>query len=413
MKISTLIKREPFKIIFEETMVLFLNDLINKGDYKVFWGDSKNSQSLSDNKQYWYCNPLINSIFVKKVNPSVFNSINGEYQHNPLRPWRSVFQKLYLLLSQSKYTSILMSKYTISISPSIGGAKNKLIIGGNAKIRIIDIESKAVYVILKSGFDKKYIEREVYARVNFPYLPIPKINEYGDNGLWYREEYIVGVSPNRMEQGKGKDILFKVVKCIHRMLEDTKKQTPIFKYVESLQGKINNGLDSISYIDVNVKNDMQVIVSSLIGCLERYSHKSIDVAYCHGDFHQGNILSNEDDYWILDWECGGYKQIGHDLFILLLESRMENGFSNRFFKLINSQFDGSQTELINNWPGINWKDKKLQKIYLTIFLLEDICFHIDENNNNIFYKDLNIFATYCIELEKIIYNPIWSDLHQK
>jgi len=407
MKISELIKREPFERIFRETMALFLNDLTGV-THKVSWRDKKYLQSLSDSKQYWYCNPLINSIFVKRVKPDVFNSINGEYQHNPLRPWRSILQKIYLLLSQSKITSVFMSKNTVIFSPAIEDSENKLIIGGNTKIRIIDIASKKVYVILKKGFARKYLEREVYVRDNFPYLPIPKIDEYSDHGLWYREERIVGLSPNRMAKSKGEGVLCKVVENIFKMLNETKKETTVFEYTKTLQKKINNDLGSISYIDKKVKHKMKNIVSTLVETLEEHLNVPINIAYCHGDFHQGNILSDEENYWILDWEYSGYKQIGYDLFILLLESRIENGFSDRFYKLMNNKFDRNQMELINNWPGINWKDETLKKIYLTIFLLEDIYFHIDENNNNIFYKDVNIFADYCLELDKIISNQTWT-----
>ncbi len=410
MKISTLLKREPFEKIFEETMTLFLNDLTNNS-YQVSWDGKKTYRPLSGDSQQWYCNPLINSIFVKKVNPSVFNSINGEYQHNPLRPWRSILQKIYLFLSQSKITSIVMSKYMVSFSPAIEDARNKLIIGGNTKIRIIDVASKKVYVILKNGFDRKYLEREVYVRTNFPYLPMTKINEYSSHGLWYQEEYIVGLSPNRMAKDKGEDVLCKVVEHIFKMLNETKKETTVFEYTKSLRKKINNGLNSISYIDKKIKYKLKNIVSTLIVGLEEHFHESINIAYCHGDFHQGNILSNGSDIWILDWECSGYKQIGYDVFVLLLESRIENDFSNRFFKLVYSQFDRNQMELIDNWPGINWKNETLKKIYLTMFLIEDIYFHIDENNNNIFYKNTNIFSNYCSELEKIIYSPIWDNTH--
>ena len=90
----------------------------------------------------------------------------------------------------------------------------------------------------------------------------------------------------------------------------------------------------------------------------------------------------------MDWECGGYKQIGHDLLILLLESRMESGFSNRFLKIVDDQFDSNQRELIRNWPELNWGDGLFKEICLTIFLLEDIYFHVDERNNDIFYFHL-------------------------
>ena len=150
MKISELLKREPFDKIFVETIELFLKELSGK-KHVVDWNLKGNGNPTL--MQQWYCNPLINSIFVKKVNPTVFNSINGEYLHNPLKSWRSTLQKLYLYLSQNRFTSILLSKYVIHISPPIDNANNKLIIGGNTKIRIIDISKNIVYVILKNGFE--------------------------------------------------------------------------------------------------------------------------------------------------------------------------------------------------------------------------------------------------------------------
>ena len=57
-----------------------------------------------------------------------------------------------------------MSKYVIEVSPPIKDAENKLIIGGNTKIRLIDITNRKVYVILKNGFNKKYMVKEKYVR---------------------------------------------------------------------------------------------------------------------------------------------------------------------------------------------------------------------------------------------------------
>ena len=195
MKISTLLEREPFDKIFEKTMASFFSDFTNH-PHKVKWYPKNHNNQNTASIQQWYCNPLINSIFVKDANSDVFNSISGEYSHNPLKPWRSSIQKLYLSLSQHQMTSPLMSKYVIEVSPPIKDAKNKLIVGGNTKIRLIDIANRKVYVILKNGFDKKYLEKEIYVRTNFIFLPIPKIYTYGSNDLWYCEEYVSGKSPN-------------------------------------------------------------------------------------------------------------------------------------------------------------------------------------------------------------------------
>ena len=98
------------------------------------------------------------------------------------------------------------------------------------------------------------------------------------------------------------------------------------------------------------------------------------------------------------------RQIGYDLFILLLESRIEKGFCNRFLRLVNNELDNDQMALINNWPEIKWHDKSMKKIYLIIFLLEDLNFHIDENNNNLFYRKPNVLTARYKELEKIVIN---------
>ena len=114
MKISTLIKREPFKYIFQQTIEDFLYSYTSKRHEVIFDPmSSSNTKSI----QIWYCNPLINSIFIKSVSLNVFNSINGEYAYNPMKPWRSFVQKLYLFFSQSRMTSPIFASFTISISP--------------------------------------------------------------------------------------------------------------------------------------------------------------------------------------------------------------------------------------------------------------------------------------------------------
>ena len=98
MKISTLLEREPFDKIFEKTMASFFSDFTNH-PHNVKWYPKKCNNKNMGSMQQWYCNPLINSIFVKDVNPEIFNSISGEYLFNPIKPWRSPIQKLYFKIS--------------------------------------------------------------------------------------------------------------------------------------------------------------------------------------------------------------------------------------------------------------------------------------------------------------------------
>ena len=96
---------------------------------------------------------------------------------------------------------------------------------------MIDIGDKKVYVILKNGFAKKYLDREIYVRDKFSYMPIPKRQSIGRNDLWYCEEHVSGLSPDRIGGKKGRNVLWKAVQHIHKMLNSTKKNVPLSKYV--------------------------------------------------------------------------------------------------------------------------------------------------------------------------------------
>jgi thiamine kinase-like enzyme len=128
----------------------------------------------------------------------------------------------------------------------------------------------------------------------------------------------------------------------------------------------------------------------------------INLAYCHGDFHQGNILSGVDKFWILDWEYSGVKHISYDLIIFLLDTRIEDGFSDRFINIINNKINKFQLNICSNWPGIDWSNTNSRKIYLLIFLLDDLIFHISESSNSFFYKKDDVLKMRCNEICNII-----------
>ena len=392
MKISLLMNREPFDKIFEKTLTSFLNDFTNDS-HRVKWYPKSHNKQNTESVQIWYCNPLINSIFVKDANPNIFDSISGEYSTNPLKPWRSLIQKLYLNLSVNKIIAPLMAKYFIEVSPPIKDAKNKLIIGGNTKIRIIDVINKRVFVILKIGFDKKYLEREIYVREKFKNLPIPKINLYGKNGLWYCEDYVSGKSPDRMEVNKGHNVLFEAVQQVHKILNETKSEESLSEYVKILYKKIMDNIDHILTIDKKTTKKIKDLTSKLVSYLDKYTDQNITTAYTHGDFQEGNIIYNGENTWLLDWEYSSRRQIGYDLFVLLLKSRVSKGFTKRFIRFINNELAANQMELINSWPEIEWRKKSDIKKYLLLFLLEEIDFHLEENSNKLFFNSTNDLNT--------------------
>jgi len=398
MKISVLIEREPFEKIFEETLASFLYDYTNL-PHTVKWHTKNHDYQNTTSLQKWYCNPLINSIFIKNVGPQGFNSIKGEYVSNPLKPWQTPFQKLYFTLATSRPSASFFSKYIISIKPHIKGATNKLIIGGNTKIRIIDLHARNVYVILKNGFDNKYIEREINARLNISDVPIPELLSVDDGGSWYCEQYVSGIPPNRTGKRTEQVILEKAIGCLKNVLTKTQQIIQVQEYGNSLHESIITNLHQIAYLDQNTKDQILSLASKLIVTLKKYNSLTITTSFCHGDFHQGNILTDGDKFWILDWEFSGRKQSGYDLFILLLKSRITYGFSRRFYRLVSNNLDGNERKLIDRWPGVTWSDSQWKQLHLFLFLLEELDFYICENNNRLFYNETQTILTRYYEIE--------------
>lgn len=399
MKISSLQKREPFDKVFNETFAAFLTDYLNT-HHIVKWRSKKLLIKPNKSTQKWYCNPLINSIFIQGVNSEVFDSINAEYLNNPLKPWRSKLQRLYLFLSQNKLTSAILSKYVIDISPPLKDAKNKLIIGGNTKIRFIDVVEKRVYVILKKGFDRAYIDKELYARQNFKYLDIPKVYLKGNRAAWYSEEYISGASPNRLDHNTGLKALNEVIKGIQHMLISTMLEVNLSVYVANIEKSVNERLNKMAHLNNGGNKKIFNFLEELSRELKGYPDGTVFSAYCHGDFHQGNIICDGKKNWVLDWEHSGQRQIGYDLMILLMDSRISSGFSHRFMKILHNELTSHQRLLINNWPNLNWSNSEIKKKDLLLFLLEEIDFHVEGNNNEVFFVDNKTFDDLLIEWQK-------------
>ena len=405
MKISLLLKREPFGEILEQSLAGFLNDFYGNG-YKVKWlarnqWDNEHSQK-SDQK--WICNPLINSIYVKEAKYEVFYAIKWEYSKNPLKPWRSAFQRLYLQIAIKSKFGPLLASYSVMISPEISNARNMLIIGGNTKIRVIDHTNKTVFVILKRGFNKKYLEREILVRQNYGYLPIPSLKQIGTFD-WYSEEYVSGISPDRLKKEIGNQILAESTQTIHKLLTDTALEEELKVYTGMRVSKITDKLENINQISDDKKRYILQIVNVIISDLKkisRYQKNKIFTAITHGDFQPGNILYDGNKTWILDWEYSRRRQIGNDLFVLILNPRNPIGFACRFLNLANNKLKEINRSLLLNWPFLNWQNESSRRISLRLYLLEEIDFLLEENDNPFFYGQTYGLNPFLNELKQIM-----------
>ena len=391
MKISLLQKKEEFDLIFESTVSRFLSELIGK-DTTVKWGSN-----LDQPGEVWYCNPLINSIFVKNVNPGVFDSLKSEYNTNPTSFWKTLLQKAYLWFSMHPFFAHHLAFSRIFINKKLDNSQNLLFIGGNTKIRLIDINNQLVYVILKDGYNDTYMNSELTVRENNNYLLTPQILKISPKNKWYAEEYINGISPDRLKSG-GEDVINKAVLNLHRLYLKTVKKKSKEGYLEHIIESIKSNVDSIpkdKNLDLlGLKRVLDNFNNTLLSKLPPF----ISLCQNHGDFQPGNILWDDKNnkLWVVDWEYTRERQYGFDFFVLLLSTRSKSGIKNILSFKVNDIIE-EKHYLVRLYKNLDMKN--LSSFFL-LFLLEELDFKIEEYTNTQhkqYYNNSLVNYINCIE----------------
>jgi len=401
MRISTLLKREPFGVILERTLKEFLQDYYSI-TYNIKWQRKRFFTRTSKDAQVWLCNSYINAIFIPHVNQQILAPVINEFSRNT-RVWKTPFQKAYVILATNRLTSRLLSTASIEIAPRLNNSKNLLIIGGNNHIRLLNYSSNCAYVILKSEFSKEFILSDVKVRMKNTYLPSPEITKISNNKSWYRESLILGTPINRLGNlAKTKDAVEAITSYLFRLLRETSEDIDANDYVTEISQRIDMQIKQSKHLNVNTTEDLQLILSNLLEIINVLLQKGpikIVTAQTHGDFHAANILIEKDHFWLIDWEYTSRRQIAYDALVYCLGSRLPRDLNKR----ISDALHGASSDcefLMSKWPMIQWKNKIHRHIIIALFLLEEFELKIKENINpefesleygfNPFYQELKI-----------------------
>jgi len=409
MKISLLLKREPFSSIFEETMSSFFSDHF-KQDYKVKWcqGDSdKKIAALREETQIWKCNPQLNAIFVLGAEKKVFEPITREFSYTPVW-WRKPFQCMYVKTATHRVWGKYLAKINIKVSPVVPDAKNLLIVGGNHKLRLLDYKRKKCFIILKKGFNSNFYERELNARrlVCNLKLPVPSIlEEVSSNIKWYAEEYVIGTPINRLKENKrSRFVIGECIKALRILGEHTREEIEVENYVGRLSESVKSNVISNHLL---IEREQARLLDyldkarSLIVELSRDCIGKINTVIAHGDFQPANIIINDDYYWIIDWEYSCRRQAEYDGLVYLLKSRFPYGMAKRLKSLLKDDRMWAEP-ILCKWLDGGKIDLQRKRFILAIFLLEELSLRIEENSNPMFNRLGVGFYDFVNELPKAL-----------
>ncbi len=390
MRISLLLRREPFGTILERTLTSFFEEQ-NGYPYIVRWYSGRPDMETVQvcKQQSWLCNIYLNAIFVPEADRRVFDPVWREFAHSIVR-WRQPLQRAYVELATSPLCAGWLAQAGLGIAPYISGAEDLLIIAGNHKIRLLDRRHKITYGILKNGFPPDFIEREITARQLAAKLgmAVPEFKAIGPKHTWFSECYVSATPINRLaDQNEISWTLQNAAANLQRLYEHTMREAFVDEYVDALAERAQTLIGENQLLIPDRKTSLLKTVDNLlfqIHLLRLTVGGRITTILCHGDLQPANILVNDDGMWLIDWEYADRRQIGYDRLVFSLRSRCSAGLTKRILEFVIQGRCGEGKFLLP--LAVPGNSRLARQQLVTVFLLEELVLSLQENANPLFTK---------------------------
>lgn len=292
MRISLLEKREPFYSILSDTL----------NQCSLF--------SSSGEKKQFYVNRYLNYIAAISLSKGVFTPLVREYsnvQGSELKGW---LLKVYVQLAVTGLGRALFAQKKIKLSQAL---KSYLILGGNHRIRLFNSMKMESIIILKTGERDDFIKNDLEVRTKFNLTYAPKVKRSGEN--WIIESVSFGTPLNRisilaLQKISREKIMVKHLNLLHKKSE---KLTPVRNYYQQTLELVSNCFVNLPHLHNPLR---KIVEQTLEKLFEEYKENHIKTAWTHGDFQDANILVNEGDMTVIDWESSAVRCWGYDAFVL-------------------------------------------------------------------------------------------------
>jgi len=391
MKIELLVKREPFWEILFSTLNSYYQHI--DGQKRNFQIRNKKILDIFD-KNIFFVNDKLNIIFNPLTDKKNFNQTRKEFSYHQ-NPLKKVLQTSYVHIATTFPFSVIFANHVLDINPLIPYSDKILILGGNNRLRIIDIRTNTMTVVLKEGFNRFFFDSEVVIRESQMDLDIPKFFSSDLENTFFTEEIISGTPLNRINNPiTSQKSLKQAVLNLQKMYEETNEELTLTKYTSQLKDEVDELINSAVFSSVKTK------VAQVCNQLLSFEKKriSITLAMTHGDFQDANILSDNNSIWLIDWENAKKRSIHYDALTWVLNAR----FPNKFYNVFKSFLKEEKNEKYDFFKKlIPLLDSNKKDVMLRIFLVENLIYALQQNNNVRFYSLDDYLVSYLDIVEKI------------
>lgn len=367
MRISMLEKREDFYQILSKTISA--------------WNPTKDS--VEESSTTYFVNKYLNFIAHPELSEALFSNLVTEYGTSTIW-WKRLLQKAYVKLAVNKRCRGMLAHQRVELPKRYA---NKLILGGNHRLRIFEEGLKSSTVILKQGEDSGFIINEVNVRTAFHLDYAPKLLNYGD--VWLEEEYIVGLPLNRLADYSAKQKLIDNLTSLHlnQLIKPSQVQVRAKDYLASKRKILHHKLFN-PQLKIH-KDDQVEILNTFQTLAEKLTDKEVTISWSHGDFQEGNILVNHGSFKVIDWEAADKRFSLFDIFVLKGNLRALGDFNQALeaFKA----YAENENEVLE-FP-INWRE---------LLMMEEILYNIHEDCSVNYYQSGVKTVKLCRQINKLL-----------
>ncbi len=372
MRLDLLLNREDFVKVFNITFAKYLFNKF-KWEGEVSWGRS----GFTSSSGILLVNHKLNVIYSAKIDRDELSSIAGEYAYHPNFIRRSL-QGIYIKLATCSVFESYLAESTICIDPWIDELDDICIIPGNHSVRIIELGNSECRVVLKDGFNKKFIDNEIKLRQDYLSLPIPQMIESNNKESWYVEQRVLALPLNRLDDKNTKDkAIIEAQAVLIDLYSLSSEPVKLNIYLESLLNLLNVAISELPNIYLEKdKSRIKDVVKFINGVVIISTDEAINIVQSHGDFQPANILvdvKNGQKLYLIDWEYSEKRSIFYDAFVFATESRFPNGLADRIRNIFYSEDLSSW-----GWCFGDTTRVELHRWMMALFLLEDLLVKLEE-----------------------------------
>jgi len=372
LKLQTLLLREDFIKIFKKTFEEYL--LNNFGwEGEVNWIP----KSERTKRNFFWLNQRLNLIYPNNLNRYFLDPFKKEFVYHK-NPIRHLLQNLYVKLATYFTFESFFSTAVIEIEPWVKEIENFCIIPGNHSIRIINFRTNSCDVILKKGFNPKFIDNEIKIRSKIIHPSVPKLIDYDIKKSYFTEEKIGGLPLNRLGSQKQRSLAFgDSLDCLSKLYSKTRNTVDLQEWLFVLIDKLSSlESDLCDHKSGELWSDISNISSKLKSIIEKNGNVEITTTITHGDFQPANIIYNKRSAktYLIDWEYSGRRYEPYDYYVFCYQTRFPRGLAKRL-KKINIYFENFNTSSLS---FRNFIDTNLNKSMLALLLFEDFLVRLEE-----------------------------------